>query len=465
MVQILKLILNNIVITKKDYIKKISYNNSFFDINIVTTGKHTSETIEAFKKNYVKQMERKCYQVIGVNYDTLINKNTDLSRYEKAVLNKRDSILFKEWCFINKINNEEKQVYFSTGSDDKKSFYENNKKLNPVAFTFKLLNNESSKNVSDKDREDLYNSKKKNRTSDDNKKLETTRQNIIKEASSHQGNYSRKTIIYDVNKGLLNYDFSVENFVNTSSSSLFSIGVGSIVYLDQDIKHIKNKGMLSYVSNKTSQFGKNYISIFSTQVLTNHLTTTIGLCNFADNWTDDFISNFIAPNIYCSIGIFSSLARLKMKPYSYNDLNEGEKVKMITENFFIINSKYIIHKLDAVKYAFTKSQIELITSNMTLFKTFLTTYHLSWMLPLGKAILVGLFIRFLGYLITKDKCNIDIVAYKDKIKNINRINKAKTCIKILNDPNVSKIHKELVYEEMIRSNMILRKTPKRFKII
>ena len=519
---------------KKGFYKKIYYDNDFFDIYLRSTGKHTKDAIEAFKQEYVQQMGIKCYQVLGIPYDTLVrsqnkddskksnteildktlnnvfekyfnkkgknikifdktfnkkvhvNDPSKISRYEKAVLNKRDGILFEEWCEVNKITEHDKQLYFMPRTDSSKSFYDRNKHLNPIDFVkeylnkdyydtieyIKLHNPEAAKNicpteviVSDKEREDFYKGKKNDRTDEDNARLEDTRQTVMNEASSHQGRFTRSNIIYDVNKSLINYDISVENFVNTASSSLFSLGVGSLVYLDKDIEYIKNNGLFSYVGSKSSQFGKNYASIYGTQVIANHTTTTIGFCKFADNWSDEFLSGVVAPNIYCSVGMAASIGRLAFDSELSKSLNEGEKIKMVTENFFIVNSKYIVQMLDSVKYAFSDSQIQLVTQNIDLFSTFLTAHNLLWMLPLGKAIIIGLFIRFIGYLMTKDKCNVDIVAFKDQVKKNNRVNKMKKSIKLLSDPNISQINKEIVYEEMIRSNMILRETPKKFKFI
>ena len=71
--------------------------------------------------------------------------------------------------------------------------------------------------------------------------------------------------------------------------------------------------------------------------------------------------------------------------------------------------------------------------------------------------------RFINYLITKDKCSVDIEKADSLILKSNRITKFKQCCSILNNKRVSDMDKELILEEMEHENLILPKGPTKFR--
>ena len=189
------------------------------------------------------------------------------------------------------------------------------------------------------------------------------------------------------------------------------------------------------------------------------------MCSFADKWTDEFLNTFVAPNIYCGIGIFSSIGMLAFDDQFSRSLNEGDKFKLITENFLIVNSRYLISNFDFISHLFTEAQSKLILDNLAVFTKFLTAHNLMWTVGMAKSALIGIFVRFLHYLVTKDKCDIDIRQFNLKMDEIEFKEKAENSIKIVNDDNFTEFEKEMVVEEMYQSCIMLRDSPDEFKIL
>ena len=442
--------------------------------------------------NLVIRKNEKTYQYCGFSPNSLNFGEGKKSRYLRMIEIRFNETLFEYWCEVNGVTEAEIEQYFtpddstatdggtsdgnggqtsdgtggqtSDGTGGQTSDGTDGQTSDGTGDQTSDGNGGKAKSEKEKEFEAFANGKAKGRSEKDNNALVTKLHSEEEDALGKKGKYSRTEIIKYANYKLLLYNFSQENLLNTLSSSALTVGASTIAYIDRDIAIIKEKGLVYCFLNKTKQVVVTSAQIFFTQTITNHAVTTIGLCEFADNWEDSFLNNTIAPNIYNGISSTISLISV-LSSGNYHKMNTGDKFKLFGENLIRINSSNI------VKYAGAKIGIETAslvpyTGKSLLTKVFgesITTKVLPVM-PFVQSTGIMLAFRFLNYLINKDRCNIDIAEVDKQVKIIKKEEKTSTCIKMFDDSSVSDIEKELVMKNMVNEGLILPKAPTQFNV-
>ena len=115
--------------------------------------------------------------------------------------------------------------------------------------------------------------------------------------------YNRSEIIKYLNRELLKYDVSVENFVNTSYSSAIGITCSTIGYIDYEIQHMRQR-KCKYVYDKAIIYTKMNVQSYFSDAISRHASKSIEMMECMDEFSDDFIKDYVYPNV----GMISSIS-------------------------------------------------------------------------------------------------------------------------------------------------------------
>lgn len=434
--------------------------DDFLDIHVITKNYHGSKARNAAEAEYYRQAKIRFYQVTGLPHE-LINPNRKKPtiRYEKAVENLLIKILMNKWIAEKKLSNKERAYYEAILRQDKEveiikvngkdvKVYEVDKKSKDfdyeetqdgktrkfkkyvkkeltyfdlhcqediITFVRKWIKYWQTGEDDAIDPGDIL-SKEKNDFLKELKKRETEGNDSLTRfenaqkalAENHQGEYTRMRVIYDINKEILKYDVSAENVFLVGKSAGSSLGMSSIAYCDIEFEELKRRGFFDYSKYKTQQFGSFYAQNYISTAVTNHLTTSIGLMSFADKWSDDFMNDWVAPNIGATIGTSISAVNCLLND-RYDKMNMGEKIQMITENTLRVNistiSKYFFpNGLINFGDAFPKFMPDLVSGVGLLLAT-----------------------RLINWAIFKDNFNYDLAEINQQLKIKDIIDNQKKC--------------------------------------
>ena len=417
----------------------VSADNDFLDIHVErksTNGKDATENRKKIVQDYYDQAKVRYYQVTGLPHESVDpDRAKPTTRYEKEVEAKLYDRLIDEWIETKELNDEQKNIYNSIiRVNNGNTFWERHQHEDVVTFVknyYQYLttgkdNLQQLVEVSEEQSKKFFQDLKK---VNPEKNADLTRYEVLqkKMAYNKNGEYSRKQIIYDVNNRLLQNDISMGNLVNTLSTSGNSVGAYSLAYIDKEFMHLKNHGFVDYGLMKINQFGSFASQGYVNSAITSHITSSIGLMEATEKWSDEFLSDWVAPNVYgCSSLAVSSLMCFKNDKFKH--MNTGERFQMITGNALQSNAypmgNYLWDIAKTKKIGATAKTI-----GMAMSKT-LENYGLQYLTGLGGLLpSIGLLLinRGINWALFKDKVNYDLAEINKQLKIKNIIDNQKIC--------------------------------------
>lgn len=406
----------------------VSADDEFLDIHVErksTNGKDATEDRKKIAQDYYEQAKVRYYQVTGLPHEVVDpNRPKPTTRFEKEVEAKLYDRLTNKWMDIKELNDEQKNMYNSIiGINNGDTFWDRHQHENVVTFVKNYYqysttgkdNLQQLAKVTDKQSEEFFQGLKK---VNPQKNEELTRYEVEqkKMAYNQNGEYSREQIIYDVNKRLLQNDISMGNIVNTLSTTGNSVGAYSIAYIDKEFMHLKNRGFVDYGGAKISQFGSFASQGYINSAITSHITNSIGLMEATEKWSDEFLTDWVAPNVYGCSSLAMSTA-ICFTNDKFKHMNAGERFQMITGNAVQANSysmgSYLWDIAKTKKIGATAKTMGAIMN-----KT-LENYGLLYLAGLGGMLpSVGLMLvsRGINWALFKDKVNYDLKKMNDNEK-------------------------------------------------
>ena len=440
--------------------------DDFLDIHVRTKNYHGSKARNAAEAEYYRQAKIRLYQVTGLPHE-LVNPNRKKPtiRYEKAVENLLIKILMNKWMDEKKLTQKQREYYeailrqdkdvititinqtgkkeqvyevpqdskdFDYEQEDPKSkqkkkykkyvkkeltYFDKHKHEDIITYVKKWYNYwQTGKDdacdpgdITAEDKKEFFNEQKKAQTEGNN--ALTSFENAQKALEkNHQGNYTRTMVIYDINKEIVKYNVSAENVFAIGESASTSVGACTIAYADLEYEHFRKKGVFGYSSYKVKQLCSFYAQNFASSAATNHVSTSIGLMSFTDKWSDDFMNDWVAPNVGAAFGTGIS-AMTCYYDNKFKHMNTGERIQMIGENTLRANISYII------KFLFPKSDSAFYTA----ITSKLEQYGLGFMTGIAPSVGILLANRVVNWVIYKDKCDYELedVVRMEKTKQIN----------------------------------------------
>lgn len=320
--------------------------NSFFNINVEQFAKSHKTAYNGAEAKFTQQAKIKVYRTIGVPYEFMDpEKPISESRLERYREYKMLKNCQNKWLDVNDkklspkereridrfYNENEQDRNYRIGNDKNgisTGFYQLHKSDNILKFLQNVVgkfgdihslndflnifmdvnygDGSVKKSVDDQVFKDFQNVKR-HQTSKDNDRLETYKNDQQAHNLMGDGEYDRLSIIKFANKELLKYEMSIGNFVNVGTATDICMLTRFLVYIDQEIEMIR-RDPSRYTVEKLKQYGLTYTQIFTTQILTSHAITTIGLLPLIDHIPDEVINSIFTPVI--GFGISFALAEL-----------------------------------------------------------------------------------------------------------------------------------------------------------
>ena len=164
------------------------------------------------------------------------------------------------------------------------------------------------KTMEDEAQRDTFISIRDKRTSSDNKRLDTYLDKHRLDYKNFKGDYTRSSIIRFARQQLWIRQQSAEYvFQSIGSATLGYIGF-SIAYLDKEaVVFVENP--IKYPFQKLFQLGKNCAQGYITRVLVDQSVQYVSLLEFTEQWSDEFLVDYINPFISTGVGITIGIAR------------------------------------------------------------------------------------------------------------------------------------------------------------
>jgi len=224
------------------------------------------------------------------------------------------------------------------------NYWDKHNNENPFLFLYHLFYPKSEvKPLTDEEFMDLCSIVRKNSLNNKDNVSDLENYQSIQESNlnTHSGNYTRFNVILYQNKELLLIDVSTGMLVNNLFSAISSLFINTY-FLNED-EHEKTKHE-DYLLIKKQELQYIYVQSYCTRVLSTHLSLSIGMLPFADNWTDDFFNDIFAPHV----GLVSSFFVSALTIHNSNEQQFKQKIGNILMNSLKVNSFHVsksIYKL------------------------------------------------------------------------------------------------------------------------
>jgi len=359
----------------------VSYKNDFFGINITNISRHVRNAKNACHDEFIKQLEYKVYQVIGIPIE-FINGSIETPKTRYGLYAQKFYIedLEKFWLEVNDpyLSEEDKKIintlYFESQTNkdyryelaqrgEKPSWYWEHKNETIGEFIYNLVDFISGKNykISDirkifnsifnntnitknqnlKDQEgkqqnDIFTNAKNNRSNNDNCKLNNTRDSLRKMYNALTKKYSREEIMRRARVELWHTQKTVDYMVQSSYSSFIGHFGLMLSYIDYEIVKLKNPVYftLSHIGDYLTNFGQGYL----TRVCVDQSCLYVSLLRQTEHLTDEYLSNYINPAIACLVGL--GLGVIKYSLSSNKEEQKPFKTVLINGGVSAVNTSF-----------------------------------------------------------------------------------------------------------------------------
>ena len=362
----------------------VSYKNDFFGINISYTSRHVRNAKNACNDEFIKELDHKVYQVIGIPVEFINNSiETPKTRYGLYALKFYIEDLEKYWLEVNDsyLSEEDKKIinalYFESQTNkdyryelaqrgEKPSWYWEHKNDTIVEFIYnlvdyisgnnykisdirKILNsifnntnikkNQNLKDQEGKQQNDIFTNAKNNRSNKDNYNLNNKRDSLRKMYNALTKKYSREEIMRRARLELWHIQKTVDYMVQSGYSSFIGHFGLMLSYIDYEIVKLKNPVYftLSHIGDYLTNFGQGYL----TRVCVDQSCLYVSLLRQTEDLTDEYLSNYINPAIACLVGlglgvIKYSLPSNKEEPKQFKTVLINGGVSAVNTSFGMI---------------------------------------------------------------------------------------------------------------------------------
>ena len=324
----------------------VSYKNDFFGINITNTSRHVRNAKNACHDEFIKQLEYKVYQVIGIPIE-FINGSIETPKTRYGLYAQKFYIedLEKYWLEVNDpyLSEEDKKIinalYFESQTNkdyryelaqrgEKPSWYWEHKNdtigefiynlvdfisgknykisdikkiINSIFNNTNITKNESLKDQENKNQNDIFTKAKNKRNSRDNRNLDKNRDSLRQSYNALIKQYSRAEIMRRARLELWHTQKTVDYMAQCGYSSFIGHFGTMLSYIDYEIVKLEKPVdfILGHIGGYLTNFGQGYL----TRVLVDQSCLYVSLLRQTEHLTDEYLLNYINPAIACLVGL------------------------------------------------------------------------------------------------------------------------------------------------------------------
>lgn len=297
--------------------------------------------------------------------------------------------------------------------------FKNSDLINGDLDVFKTTGKEV-KSMEDEAQKDTFTNIKNKRTGSDNKRLDNYLDKHRLDYKNFEGDYTRSSIIKFARQQLWIRQQSAEYVFQTIGSATLGYIGFTIAYLDKDVV-VFVKNPIKYPFQKLYQLSKNCAQGYITRVLVDQTVQYVSLLEFTEQWSDDFLIDYINPFIATFVGIGVGITRYlvtfdKEKPE--NDFKNVVANGTISTVNSSITAIYNYLKKMATASTVKKTVVPdilaaLVKGINNIFKVTLSIDVVSTVLV---AIGFNLFVRLISLIYKSNSNNPNALPYKQEIK-------------------------------------------------
>lgn len=421
-------------------------NDQLFDIHLETPHyRNRNDATDATNAQYLDALQKNAYMRTGLPWEVFCSENK-FNNEDKCMYDN-----FKDARFLDRLlhnwenshNNmtaEELFLYedFINGGKDK-TWWEKHKHENPIEFLLKYLKFHNLKSMTPEEFVNFIN-KMNNMVG---KNIKTHDIDYEKGERSNMDyclfQYSRFQIMLYANFVMLKNDISIGNFASTGISSINSLLMNGIVYLDKEYQNFKNN-QYKYFTNKLSNLLSTYKQIWVTNAISNHISCSLLVIT---PWADKLVGlslQFVNANISMMTSLFISYMNVKT-----NNNKTGQALFNIVSNSIQVNISVITNYIVTKIFMYTgliASLVKFIPATIILGSIRIIKYHT--------------FDKYTNFY-NSIKRNFELLDYDVQTHKINYVMRIRRSKQILRSERSNSYRRHHAKNILRKSNIILKK--------
>ena len=310
-----------------------------FNINVHTRNyNNKNDAAKGAGQSYLEQLKENAYACTGLPYEMFC---PDISKSPKGMFETYKDLHFRNkllamWMEKEGLSAEERFLYedYLNGGENK-SWWDKHRHENPIQYILNWLKYHNLHSYSDEGFRKLVidANKKRPGSLDDEHKMDEKKERGDKD--NNRGDYTRVNTTLYANLVLFMNDISIGNLYDTEVGALRSVMSSSIVYFDKEVDELL-ENVYNYMNKKIKRFLSTYKQIWTTNMISSHLTTSLCiLIPAADNIKETALS-FVSANM-------SMLTSLVISSFhvSNKNISNAEYVFNVITNTVQVNIGYI----------------------------------------------------------------------------------------------------------------------------